>query len=205
MSVLTPDQIARYALGAGFGITDGITATAIAIAESGGDPKANYVTSKEDSRGLWQINVKAHPEYASQNLYDPGTNAKAAFAVYKSSGWHAWTTYGGPAYLAALAPATAGMAAGKALGPLVDPIDSVVGGVVGGAAQAAGGALSGVDALGAFVQDIESPQTWLRVVKVVGGAVLVGLGVALVLRPIVEPVAKQTAQTAAKVAAVVPK
>lgn len=203
--VLTPDQIARYALGAGFGISDGTTATAIALAESGGDADSHYVTSKEDSRGLWQINVMAHPQYANQNLYDPATDAKAAFAVYKSSGWKAWTTYGGARYYAFLAPASAGMAVAKSLGGLVDPIDNGVGSIIGGAADAAGTVLDGAQAVGGFLQDIENPQTWLRVLKVLVGGVLVVVGVGMVLRPIVQPVAQKTAATAAKVAAVVPK
>lgn len=46
--------------------------------ESGGDPYARAVTPREDSRGLFQINVVAHPQYATTNLYDPAVNAEIA-------------------------------------------------------------------------------------------------------------------------------
>jgi hypothetical protein len=40
----------------------------------------------EDSRGIWQINVDAHPQYKNVNLYDPAINAQAAYAVYLEAG-----------------------------------------------------------------------------------------------------------------------
>jgi hypothetical protein len=196
MTILTPDKIARYALGAGFGITDGITATAIAIAESGGDPKQQYVTDREDSRGLWQINTKAHPEYASQNLYDPGTNAKAAFAVYQSSGWKAWTTYGGARYYLARVSAIEGMAVAKTLGPLVDPVDAAVGDALGGAKDAISTAQGAVG----FLQDLENPQIWLRATKMVLGGLLILVGIRLALEKAAAPVVKKAASVAKVVA-----
>jgi hypothetical protein len=50
----------------------------IMMSESGGDPNARTSTSKEDSRGLFQINLKAHPQWKNVNLYDPIENAKLA-------------------------------------------------------------------------------------------------------------------------------
>lgn len=68
---------------------------ALAIQQSSGDPTANNSPAnnggKEDSRGLWQINVMANTQYANQNLNDPLTNAKAAVAMYKSSGLQPWS------------------------------------------------------------------------------------------------------------------
>src|SRR5205807_8603005 len=51
-------------------------------AESGGNTSAHNPNG-ENSQGLWQINVRAHPDLAQQfpNLYDPVQNAKAAFIV----------------------------------------------------------------------------------------------------------------------------
>lgn len=46
--------------------------------ESGGNPNSQALTSKEDSRGLFQINIKAHPQWKGVNLYDPVENAKIA-------------------------------------------------------------------------------------------------------------------------------
>jgi hypothetical protein len=98
---MTRDQIATVAAAAGFsgGALD--TAVAVALAESSGNPSARNHSSIEDSRGLWQINVYAHPQYANVNLYDPATNAAAAYAI--SSGgfnWHPWSTYTSGSYLA---------------------------------------------------------------------------------------------------------
>lgn len=50
----------------------------IMLMESGGNPGSRANTSKEDSRGLFQINVKAHPQWKNTDLYDPVTNAKIA-------------------------------------------------------------------------------------------------------------------------------
>lgn len=112
---LTATQIAAYAVAAGFTDDDLITAIAIALAESGGDPNAyNPETaagtpSGQGSYGLWQIYRKAHPEFDSWNLNDPATNARAAFSVYSAAGGNftPWSTYTGNAYEAFL-PAAGG-------------------------------------------------------------------------------------------------
>ena len=86
----TPN-IARAAYDAGFRGQDLLTAVAVAYAESGGNPN-NYnpeVNAKGGtppgmgSYGLWQIYRKAHPEFASWDLTDPATNARAAFSVWQ--------------------------------------------------------------------------------------------------------------------------
>jgi hypothetical protein len=50
----------------------------IMMSESGGNTDSHALTSLEDSRGLFQINVKAHPQWKGVNLYDPIENAKIA-------------------------------------------------------------------------------------------------------------------------------
>ncbi len=75
---------------------DANTAAAICEAESGGDP--NALGDSGNSRGLWQIYGLAHPQYANASLFDPATNAQAAYAVYQSQGWPAWSTYNNGAY-----------------------------------------------------------------------------------------------------------
>lgn len=47
----------------------------IYMTESGGDTTAHALTSSEDSRGLFQINIKAHPDANSGQLFDPSYNA----------------------------------------------------------------------------------------------------------------------------------
>ncbi len=92
--------------------------TAVALAESeggypgalagpvllpGADPNHWTNTNGEDSHGLWQINVRAHPQYQNVNLFDPATNAQAAVEVFNSSGPNAWSTYSTGSYKGHLA------------------------------------------------------------------------------------------------------
>src|SRR3954449_12084787 len=101
---LSVKQIYDTARAAGFTPAAAVTATAIAFAESGGNPSARchncFPGVTEDSRGLWQINVDAHPDMAGWNLYDPATNARAAYKI-SSGGKHytPWSTYTNGAYL----------------------------------------------------------------------------------------------------------
>ncbi|MFI7543546.1 transglycosylase SLT domain-containing protein [Actinoplanes sp. NPDC049599] len=81
MRTYSAEQIYGFALSAGFAPDAAATMTAIALAESGGNPGARN-SSGEDSRGLWQINAAAHPDLARRyDLYDPVHNARAAFEV----------------------------------------------------------------------------------------------------------------------------
>lgn len=121
-------QILDLALAAGFRGEDAITATAIALAESGGNalalnpelfergqaipaklqhlygPVCTKAYCGDYSLGLWQINM--HPglraaRLAAWNLpsvealYDPATNARVAYALYRGrgGGFGDWATY----------------------------------------------------------------------------------------------------------------
>lgn len=79
MTRLSATEIYDVARLAGFSPQDAVTWTAIALAESGGDPRAHN-TRGEDSRGLWQVNLDAH-ENVWGDLYDPLTNARAAYEI----------------------------------------------------------------------------------------------------------------------------
>ena len=48
---------------------------AVVMTESGGNPNSHALTSKEDSRGLFQVNIKAHPDANSGQLFNPEYNA----------------------------------------------------------------------------------------------------------------------------------
>lgn len=112
---LAAKDIAIYAANAGFSGDALQTAVAIALAESGGDPKAHGDLSLpgSGSYGLWQIYAKAHPEFGPDftALYDPQTNANAAFQVYATAGasFYPWSTYKNDAYLAFLDRASEGI------------------------------------------------------------------------------------------------
>jgi cell wall-associated NlpC family hydrolase len=91
------EQIYGFARRAGFNPDEAATMTAIALAESGGNSRAHNPRG-EDSRGLWQINGRAHPDLVARfNLFDPQDNAKAAFLVSrKGEDISPWTvTHGG--------------------------------------------------------------------------------------------------------------
>jgi hypothetical protein len=48
-------------------------------------------TKGEDSRGLWQINVRAHPHLLDVNLFDPQVNAYYAYEIWRDAGsWRPW-------------------------------------------------------------------------------------------------------------------
>lgn len=93
MTLFSASQIEATAEKAGFTGTSAVTATAIALAESGGNTTITHVNSNGSiDYGLWQIN-SVHG-YDPQSLLDPDFNAKAAYAI--SSGgtdFQPWTTY----------------------------------------------------------------------------------------------------------------
>lgn len=97
MPRFSAEQIYGFARRAGFTPDEAATMTAIALAESGGNSRAHNPHG-EDSRGLWQINGRAHPDLlAKYDLYDPLQNAKAAYAVSRhGDDISPWTvTHGG--------------------------------------------------------------------------------------------------------------
>lgn len=129
-------QIIGLAQNAGFSGDDLAIAAAIALAESGGDPSAYNpeiaagAPQGQGSFGLWQIYLKAHPEYANANLFDPATNAGAAFAVYSRAGnsFRPWSTFKNNAYLAHLNDVSTTLDAMNAAAPTDTTIASDGGG-----------------------------------------------------------------------------
>ncbi|WP_460406147.1 transglycosylase SLT domain-containing protein, partial [Actinophytocola sediminis] len=103
MTTLSPRQIAEYAHDAGFRGRDLTTAVAIALAESSGRTTAHNDTPPDDSYGLWQINMLGAlgPERRRQfdldrdrDLFDPATNAEAAFEISgRGTSFRPWTTF----------------------------------------------------------------------------------------------------------------
>lgn len=103
-------NLARVAQMAGFPRKALVTAVAVALAESGGNPHArcnNYRTPSgriscgklgpwtlSTDHGLWEINDKAHPWSARQNMDDPLANARAALRISNGGrSWRPWSTY----------------------------------------------------------------------------------------------------------------
>lgn len=88
-------QVALHAWHHNFRGDQLVIAVAVAKAESGWNTGSRYVSPYEDSRGLWQINTYAHPNFNGNSLYDAEYNAGAAWQVYSNSNhtWRPWTTY----------------------------------------------------------------------------------------------------------------
>lgn len=88
--IISKSIVRQYASAAGFtgSALDGIVD--IAECESGLNTNSHCLNCfsgiKEDSRGLWQINLNAHPRFKDVDLFDPAVNAKAAFSVYSDAG-----------------------------------------------------------------------------------------------------------------------
>ena len=100
---LSPERIYRYARGAGFSPDESVTATVIALAESGGRPRAHNPTPPDDSYCLMQVNMlgdlgparRARFHLRSNaDLYDPATCMRVAYGISAGgSNWRPWTTY----------------------------------------------------------------------------------------------------------------
>lgn len=104
--VLTIDQVAAVALAVGLSPDAAVTATAIAMRESGGNTAAHNPVPPDDSYGLWQINRLAHPQYSPAQLTTAAGNAAAMFELSRGgTNWGPWQIGGNP--LARTDPAAA--------------------------------------------------------------------------------------------------
>lgn len=194
MSTLTPGQVYTLARDAGFDPATATLMTAIAAGESGLRTDAEGDKGLTDSTwgpsiGLWQIrSIKAQtgtggPRDASR-LKDPAFNAASARSIYKGQGLGAWSVYTSGAYRSHLGAATAGS---SSPGPRLPANAVPAAGAV--ALQAGGGVLGGLDAVGSFFGALGQRATWVRVLQVVGGAVLIVGGVAIIGKGLIAEVA----------------
>jgi hypothetical protein len=100
---LTPERIYAYGRRAGFSPDEAVTATAIALAESGGRPRAHNPNPPDDSYCLMQVNMlgplgparrAAYHLHSNTDLYDPATCMRVAYGISAGgSDWGPWTTY----------------------------------------------------------------------------------------------------------------
>lgn len=123
-TVLTANEIAYYAKKAGFPDGEIALATAIAMAESGGNTRAHNTRPPDNSYGLWQINMYGSLAAgrrvmfaitSNDALFDPATNARAALMIRRGQGWTAWSVYTNGAYKKHMT--AAGAAAGAPTAP----------------------------------------------------------------------------------------
>lgn len=101
---ITQQQAYQLALGAGFTPEEAKIMAAIAVGESSLNSSAfnGNASTGDESYGLWQINMigKLGPERramlgieSNDQLFDPATNARAAYQIYKMQGFDAWSVY----------------------------------------------------------------------------------------------------------------
>jgi hypothetical protein len=107
---LPASEIARVAFEAGFRGEALATMVAIALSESTGNPMAHNPVGKDDSYGLWQINMLGDmgPQrrrmwglQSNEDLWDPATNARAAYSLVQGrrGGFQDWSDYNNGRYL----------------------------------------------------------------------------------------------------------
>lgn len=96
---LTATQIAQYAILANFPNNALIIATAIALAESGGQIAVTHKNlNGSTDYGLWQIN-SVHTQFDTKKLLTAAYNAQAAYKISGAGAdWTPWTTYNSGAY-----------------------------------------------------------------------------------------------------------
>lgn len=184
-------QLVGLAEQAGFPSAESHTAAAVALAESSGNEVATH-TNRNGSTdyGLWQINSVHRDLLAGKNWRDPATNAQLAYAVWKGSGWRAWTTYNSGAYRQHLDAQPVEGATGGTFAGGVSGEGTLTGGVpnpfsaVTAALDGIGQSLQGVSALAGTLQRLTLPQTWVRIMAGIFGVGLVGFGVVILTREV---------------------
>ena len=102
--VLSPEQVKSLAKNSGFTDSESDIVVKIAKGESSFNPKAHNddASMGDNSYGLMQINMLGNmgPErrklfgiQSNEQLKDPQTNMDAAFKIFQSQGFPAWTVY----------------------------------------------------------------------------------------------------------------
>lgn len=92
MTDLSAIQIARLAAKVGWPTDQIANITAIALAESSGNPSAASSDSNGGAFGLTQINRQEFAKYGKGNIDDPRANLAAALAYWRVAGYNPWCT-----------------------------------------------------------------------------------------------------------------
>jgi hypothetical protein len=196
--VATQSELYSLALAQGLDPYRAKIAAAIAMAESGGNPRAhNTDTSTGDnSYGLWQINMlgemgperrKKYGLSSNDQLFDPETNARAMKGESGSgTNWTPWTTYTSsdpeksyrrfmdvPVEDKTKDPLWKDIL--KALSPAY-AVGSSAGGVGGTITDVGQGIGSIVETVNKSAAWLSNSENWVRVGYVVGGSVMIIVG-----------------------------
>lgn len=104
---LSVSEMVKLAKEAGFNDQEAAIMGAIGAAESSGNTKAYNPQGRDNSYGLWQINMlgqmgeERRRQFGIENneqLWNPQINAKAAREIFEQQGFDAWTVYQTGAY-----------------------------------------------------------------------------------------------------------
>jgi hypothetical protein len=183
-------QLVEFAKQAGFPADQAPTAAAVALAESSGNAGASHVNSNGSTDfGLWEINSVHRALLAGKNWRDPVVNAQMAFQVWHDAGgkWTPWSTYKSGAYTKYLNGNPVGAAGtGASLGS--------ASGTISGGSDPFAGVTAALDGISTSFQSVAGvanvaaklalPQTWVRIMSGVFGAILLGFGLVMLTREI---------------------
>jgi hypothetical protein len=211
MALKNSYQLTELAYDAGFKASrkELNTAVAAAIGESGGNTRARG--DNGDAWGLWQISLPHHPEYAKnpEQLYDAQINAAAAYKIYVEANrsfepFHAYSHASVAKRLFLDQAANVGVTAWELAHP-----DAAFGLVTTqGKKEVQEKVIEGLglEGMGEAVERLRkwvtTPANLGRMATAVVGVVIIIVGLAVLARPIIEPVAKTAVKaTAAKATA----
>ena len=183
---LSVNEIASAMRAAGWpedAIPVGIT---VALAESGGNPRAVNRANRNGSvdYGLFQINTVHGSLLSRGDKFNPVDNARMALTVYKQAGnsWKPWSTYN--------AKSNVKYESAVQLGLIDDINKGLITGIAGTAAgmkQAGDVVTSATTGVGQVMETLTSPVLWKRLLLVLLAIFLIIVGTVVLLRkPLME-------------------
>lgn len=198
MPQLSALDLATLAIRAGWRGQGAARATAVMLAESSGNTDMHNTHGGNDARGLMQINVaaKAHPEYASRNLYDAETNVATGFELWKRDGWRPWDSSRAGQALNLPIAETAVLAAAARHPEL--GLKILGEGSTGLSQSAPPASVNPLTALGNAIKFLSVGRNWGRIGMIAIGGVIILIAVNTLTKPYTEPVAKAAASVATK-------
>lgn len=221
-TILSPLDIYHLAMQAGWSASDAVTATAIAMAESGGN---TGVTNSIGATGIWQIyDGPGMSQARFEQLRDPVENAKEAYAKWAAArkggatGWCPWATYNEDSscsgergrvntwrqFLQQAQSAAQGVDGSGGSVSTVDPVLAGGAALVSASSSPAGGLdaspILGSQALGTVAARVASPGFWWSAGFFILAGLLIVVGLLVVFRQQVEQATVQVGKVAAAAA-----
>lgn len=182
---LSDVEIARAARSGGFPDNFLVTAVAVALAESGGNPQAtNHNTNGTTDYGLWQINSIHQADLRGGEWSNPNDNARMAYAVFKRAGnsWWPWYAFRNGKHVQFMNRATQAVnSLGSSNSPKADFSEAVTGAASGVFTPT--GLTDTYEGLKKIATVLSQKNFWIRVgfvlaglLVIIGGAIWLGKG-----------------------------